>query len=192
MYWRLERMGLGENIANRREELELTKADLQRAVGLKSTGYLSDIESGKKIPSTELLIKIAKALNTTVSSLTGEKVFIGSNLKLLRKDMSYEEYARYLEEKGGVYVDPELLERYENGKELPIPKVVEYFSDAEGVSTDWFYEANTDLTLTLAKKKSWFGHIPPEIKEWLMDPENIDKIKFLYEYETKTKNKKEP
>lgn len=57
----------------------LKVADLSRITGLKSTVF-SEWKSGKSIPKTDKLIKIAKALNTTVEYLvTGEDSEGGSS-----------------------------------------------------------------------------------------------------------------
>jgi transcriptional regulator with XRE-family HTH domain len=59
---------LGKEIKQRRLELGLSRKDLQEATGL-SYPYLSEIETGKKMPSTQVLRRVAEALGTEASEL---------------------------------------------------------------------------------------------------------------------------
>ena len=49
----------------------MSAAELSRHIKI-SQAYLSEIENDKKIPTLDVLQKIAKTLNTTVSELIGE------------------------------------------------------------------------------------------------------------------------
>lgn len=60
---------LGKNIKKRRVEIDITQQMLADKVGL-SLNFIGKIEVGFSKPSLDTLIKIAKALNTTVSELT--------------------------------------------------------------------------------------------------------------------------
>jgi len=64
-------MELGKNIARIRKLHNLTSTQLAELVGIKQP-YLSQIERGRRSPSLEVLQKIAKVLDTTVSELLGE------------------------------------------------------------------------------------------------------------------------
>lgn len=64
-------MTLGQNIKIKRQELDLCQFELAERVGVTQT-HISDIERGKRNPSVELLIKIAKALKYDVNYLTEE------------------------------------------------------------------------------------------------------------------------
>lgn len=61
VYWR----GLGLAVHKLRRERNLTLIRLSDVVGL-STSFLSDIESGRAIPSYESLEKIATGLDVTI------------------------------------------------------------------------------------------------------------------------------
>lgn len=55
---------IGKNIAKRRKALKLKQAEVEEKadIGYK---YLSSIECGRTIPSTEVIMKLALALDTT-------------------------------------------------------------------------------------------------------------------------------
>ena len=55
---------IGRRIAHRRKQLGLTQAQVSELVGT-STPYISNIERSISIPSTEVIMRIARALDTT-------------------------------------------------------------------------------------------------------------------------------
>ena len=70
-------------------------ADLSRITGLTSTVF-SEWKSGKSIPKTDKLIKIAKALNTTVEYLvTGEDSISDSSYTNEKIEQAMDFLARY-------------------------------------------------------------------------------------------------
>jgi transcriptional regulator with XRE-family HTH domain len=66
-------MTLAERIKLRRQEREMSAAELARQASI-SKGYLSQIESGATPrPSADVLYRIANALGTTVADLMGKR-----------------------------------------------------------------------------------------------------------------------
>ena len=55
---------IGRRIAKRRKSLGLTQAVVEEKAAL-GQKYLSSIETGKSIPSTEVIMRLAAALDTT-------------------------------------------------------------------------------------------------------------------------------
>ena len=55
---------IGKRIARRRRELGLKQSEVEERAGI-SFGYLSNIERAVSIPSTEVVMRLAIALNTT-------------------------------------------------------------------------------------------------------------------------------
>ena len=55
---------IGKRIAHRRKSKGFTQAKLAEAVGISST-YMSSIERAVSIPSTEVIMRLAMALETT-------------------------------------------------------------------------------------------------------------------------------
>ena len=64
-------MELGKNIARLRKLNKLTTTELSMRAGIKQS-YLSQIENGKRTPRIDVLQRIAKELDVTVSELLGE------------------------------------------------------------------------------------------------------------------------
>lgn len=59
---------VGVRIGNRRRKMGLKQSEVNEMIGL-SYKYLSQIESGRTIPSIDALMKICAALNTTPDHL---------------------------------------------------------------------------------------------------------------------------
>lgn len=66
-------MTIAENIKNRREEYDLTQAELAKRIGV-TPSYVNYVESGTRIPSVPVLIKLADALNISTDEILGRKV----------------------------------------------------------------------------------------------------------------------
>jgi len=62
---------LGEAIKNAREKKSLTQQELSEKVKI-SRNYISDIECGRYIPSTEKLIILAKTLDIDLNLLKND------------------------------------------------------------------------------------------------------------------------
>ena len=57
----LDMITIGKRIKERRKELHLTLADIKQKTGI-STGNLSDIENGNRLPASPTLVQLADAL----------------------------------------------------------------------------------------------------------------------------------
>lgn len=64
-------MELGKNIRYHRKFNKIRSVDLAQQVGV-GQPYISEIEKGRKVPSIEVLQRIATALDLTTSELLGE------------------------------------------------------------------------------------------------------------------------
>ncbi len=64
-------MDFGKNILRIRKQRGMSAVELARKAGINQS-YLSQIENGKRSPSTAVLSRIARALNLTTSELLGE------------------------------------------------------------------------------------------------------------------------
>lgn len=60
---------LGEKIRFLRKRRGLTVKSLATALGFPSHSYISEIETGKKTPSTEMIIKLADLFHVSVDQL---------------------------------------------------------------------------------------------------------------------------
>lgn len=60
---------LGEKVKRLRKQARLTQTELAQQAGLKSRGYISEVEKGKKIPPTEFVLKLATIFHVTTDYL---------------------------------------------------------------------------------------------------------------------------
>ncbi len=73
---------LTKQIRSGLEERGWSVRELERKAGLKERAVLSILQGKSKHPRIDTLVKIANALDTSVSSLIGEKKSISSNVDL--------------------------------------------------------------------------------------------------------------
>ncbi len=64
---------IGENIKNKRLEYDIDQQDLAKRVGV-TKAMMCSIETGVKIPSVAVLVRIADTLHCSVDELLGRKV----------------------------------------------------------------------------------------------------------------------
>lgn len=68
----MEQISIGMRIKQRRKDLGLTQIQIKQETGI-SSGNMSEIENGSKLPSTPALISLSKALNCSIDwMLKGE------------------------------------------------------------------------------------------------------------------------
>jgi len=159
-------------------------------------GHLSRVLRGRMVnaPSPETLKKIAENAQNRVTYeelmlAAGHlvKKFVGSNIKLLRGEKSYEEYSLYLKMQVNISISPMLLERYEKGLEQPEDVIVEHIAKAERLEPQFFYQENipdaiTAMRLPEIREETVKPHGKPfsfmedEIARWLQNNENYPYI----------------
>ena len=66
-------MTIGENIKNKRLEYDIEQQELAKRVGV-TKAMMCSIETGVKIPSVAVLVRIADTLHCSVDELLGRKV----------------------------------------------------------------------------------------------------------------------
>ena len=64
---------LGEKVRLLRKRRGMTIKALALALGFPSHSYISEIETGKKVPGTELIIKLADLFQVTVDDLVRDE-----------------------------------------------------------------------------------------------------------------------
>lgn len=64
---------IGENIKNKRLEYDIKQQELAKRVGV-TKAMMCSIETGVKIPSVAVLVRIADTLHCSVDELLGRKV----------------------------------------------------------------------------------------------------------------------
>ena len=106
---------LGQRIRELRERQDLSLRDFSKKLGGLSAAYLSDIELGRRFPSEESLLKIAKVLGTPVDDLRkfdsrppvdefkrkaeAEPKYGFALRRMVEKDISWEEIEKLIDEK---------------------------------------------------------------------------------------------
>lgn len=55
----------------------MTLKELARALGLTAHGYISEIETGKKKPTTDFVLKVARYFKVTTDELLKDELEIG-------------------------------------------------------------------------------------------------------------------
>ena len=68
---------LGEKIRALRKKQGMTLKELAVALGFISHSYVSEIETGKKKPSTEMIIKISDFFDVSVDVLVRDELELG-------------------------------------------------------------------------------------------------------------------
>lgn len=76
---------IGKRIKNRRKELNLTQLEIKEKVGI-SSGNISDIEHGNRLPAAGTLVQLAKALDCTVDYILTGEVPLSENKNILITD----------------------------------------------------------------------------------------------------------
>ncbi len=85
-------MSIGERIAERRKATGLTQASLADILDV-STAFISQIESGNRNPSHDLLLRIARELDTTVDYIISGR----AEVKVGRLTYAVEKRLRFID-----------------------------------------------------------------------------------------------
>ena len=64
----------GEKLRMLRTKRGMTQRDLARALGYVTSGYISEVETDKKKPSLDLVLKVAQLFQVTTDQLTRDDV----------------------------------------------------------------------------------------------------------------------
>lgn len=76
----------GEKLHLLRTSSNLTLRDLSSQLGYRTHSYLSEIESGSKIPTAALILKIAEMFNVTTDQLMRDELEVEPQQKDRRSD----------------------------------------------------------------------------------------------------------
>ncbi len=67
----------GEKLRNLRTNKVMTLKELAHALGLTAHGYISEIEAGKKKPTADFVLKVARYFKVTTDELLKDELEIG-------------------------------------------------------------------------------------------------------------------
>ena len=74
-----------ERLKSAREQLNLSKAEAARRIGLTAASYVR-YEAGNRCPSPQVIISIAEKLETSVAYLSGETNDISPDIVIIHKN----------------------------------------------------------------------------------------------------------
>lgn len=140
---------LGERLLQQLRQQELTQADLCRITGL-STTAVSQYCTGKRVPDTNSLFVLARALGTTMEWLLagaeGEpkperRITIGQRIRSRRQSLGLT--MKDIAEREGINTGG--LSEMENDKYLPSAPTLIALSRALDVSVDWLLGLSQDV-----------------------------------------------
>ena len=135
----------------------LSQLELAGKLDLAQQSYVSHLETGKKEPSLELVVRIARVFQASTDYLLRDTVSMeqtdvahhiqspvqtatfGQKLERLRRDatLTQTELAHKL-----LLAQPGYISNLEKGRKFPSPTLIVRIADLFGVTTDWLLEGS--------------------------------------------------
>ena len=161
-------MSIGERIRSRREQKGMTRDELAKAVDMSLTA-LYMYETGKQVPSTVPIVKIAKALDVSVDYLVGLEKIVLDVIPFL--DINSE--LNPLNEEGKVGLMPKVFEA-DFATEVPDNAMYPAFSKGEVifVRITELKDANGRVVLIKSKGKPTLRRLSLESGKVILKPDN--------------------
>lgn len=162
-----------------RTEKGLTQGELAKQFGLKPS-IVGMYENNHRMPEIRTLSLMADFFNVTTDYLLDRtnlrERFEPNKLKALRENRSLEDYSVKLG------ITKNLLERFEEGKEIPSKGILDYIAEVENIDSNYFFTESNEITV---EQKTFEGlsnnnTLSDEIKEWLQTPDCKEYIEFIY------------
>ncbi|HEL4314604.1 TPA: winged helix-turn-helix domain-containing protein [Clostridioides difficile] len=138
---------LGDRIANLRKELDINQKELATKVGI-TEASLSRYENNLREPKSEIIVRLAKALETSTDYLLGvnDNTKISKEDKLIIENLSVSEKTKKLLEK--IYSlekeDREAIEKMTTEKDITIALLDVMLPDISGIEVCKFIRENFD------------------------------------------------
>lgn len=194
-------MSLGKKISDLRKLNRLTQQDLATAAGV-SQSQINKIERNVSSPSTEVLQKIAKALNTYTSELLGENSssneFIKENIDLIRGNLSYEEMSKDIGVKlkqpmFSTIFSATYLKDLSKGNVIPDENRLITLSKYAQVPLEFFYQKSNSIEDVIKAREKYkklelereqninkkdLSHLKSELIDFIADPRNVKYVEF--------------
>lgn len=196
---------IGDRLRYLIHERGLEQKQFAQMFGLK-VSTLNGYVTNYRTPDIELQKRFADYFGVSVDYLIGrtdeykgvEKRFRGSNIELLKGNMTYDELSADITAKldfPSQYSDlfsPGYLESIAKEKAIPTPQRISLLSTYAEVSPDFFYTSNTVSDLLAerelyrkAHQNKLAYHLNGELYNFVMDPHNEKYIKLAIDIKTK-------
>lgn len=69
----------GEKLHTLRTQRGMTLRELTRALGYAGSGYVSEVETGKRVPTAEFVLKVARLFNVSADRLLKDELDLDSD-----------------------------------------------------------------------------------------------------------------
>jgi len=161
-------MSIGERMRSRREQKGMTRDELAKAVDMSLTA-LYMYETGKQVPSTVPIVKIAKALDVSVDYLVGLEKIVLDVIPFL--DINSE--LNPLNEEGKLGLMPKVFEA-DFATEVPDNSMYPAFSKGEVIfiRIAELRDANGRVVLIKSKGKPTLRRLSLESNKVILKPDN--------------------
>jgi transcriptional regulator with XRE-family HTH domain len=185
-----------------REERHLSQKDIADYLGITRQAVAS-YELAKREPDYDVLRKLADYFGVSIDYLLGRAncrdvnaLTVGSNIELLRGNMTFKEMSEDISKRTGALIFPEMLELYCRGERMPFIGTLKILSKYAGVHESFFYVHNTLETYykerELYKKEeeqvvasnapevpsSFLSFMSHDLRQWTLKEENVMYIKL--------------
>ena len=158
---------LGERVRLIRNEKNLTLSKIAERTGY-SISYMSDIETGKVLPSIEAVKKLADVLDVPVTTIVDSNLTFGQKLKRVREEqgITQSNIATLSNLSTG------LIGQLETGKVQPSLSTIEKIAEALSISPCYFI-------LNGAGPEDMLQQMSPDLKDLLANKEVQSVLKLL-------------
>lgn len=185
-----------------REEKHLSQKDIAAYLGI-TRQAVTAYELAKREPDHDILKKLADFYNVSVDYLLGRALskdvnalIIGSNIELIKGNLSYKELSERINQKTGAVIFPEMLELYVKGERTPFIGTIKILTGYACVPESFFYKYNTmesyqnerelyrkEIEQDSSYQKLHFVKAIPGVLEnslvhWITDENNLPYIKI--------------
>jgi transcriptional regulator with XRE-family HTH domain len=202
-------MAFSTNIKKLREENNLSQKDIAEYLGI-TRQAVAAYELAKREPDYEVLKKLADYFGVSVDYLLGRVtckdinvLTVAKNIKLIKGNLTFEEFSKDIFRKTGTMITPEMLELYVKGERMPFIGTIRVLAQYASVHESFFYRHNTLETLNQEKRMyvkemqqlgaeyhqgfdysmpavipAALNHMDVETAQWIMNKDSLKYIKL--------------
>ncbi|MDP4120977.1 MAG: helix-turn-helix transcriptional regulator [Bacillota bacterium] len=170
-----------ERLRELRKKSKLTLNDVGNKLGL-STSTIGMYERSGRVPDYQIVADLANLFGVSADYLLGKSdnpiiskaKFKKERLIELRGDLSLDEFSKLTN------VSKVVLERYENGLDEPIPSILSYIAESQGVEPEYFYADDIKNIKHIPISSPAFLLYSKELRDWINSPDSQEYLEFAY------------